>query len=322
MDNLPLISVIIPVYNAEKYIERCINSIVKQSYVNWELIIVDDGSIDDSFNIASYLAESDVRIQVMHTENYGVCSARNLGIEVAKGEYITFLDSDDELESWTLDRLYSMCIENNSDIAIGQCKRIKDSGEIIESQYPKEFELWKNQEAIRHSLEDHPATYSVWGKLYKRKIIGDTKFDIGHKVHEDSFFLFELLIKNPTVVVKNEYIYRYHITSNSASRAIFSDKFLDILYFVNRKKIIIEGGHPELGVYIPNLIIKANMALLKNLCKTTDSRYAKVEKRCLREVLYHKKQFKPATKEDEKWFWIISHHLYRPYKLIRLLIRR
>ena len=318
----PDISVIMSVYNGETYIKRCVESVIKQTYANWELIVIDDGSMDNSFAVLTTFKKKDKRIYVMQTENNGVCSARNYGIELSQGEYITFLDADDELEPWTLEKLYLLCSENNSDIAIGQCKRILESGKIIGNEYPHNFEIWKNKDAIKCSLEDHPATYSVWGKLYKKSFVGKTRFDIGHKVHEDSFFLFELFIKNPTVVVKNIEIYRYHVTSSSASRTIFSEKFFDITYFMNRKKQIIEKFYPEFSDYVPNLVIKANMALLNNLCKTKDSTYLKVEKLCCKEILYYKERFKPATEVDKKWFWIISHHLYKPYKFFKLLVKK
>lgn len=320
MNKPSLISVIVPAYNAGKYIEGCVESVLSQTYTAWELIVVDDGSKDGTYESALKLAESDDRINVIHTENGGVCSARNTGLEAAKGEYVTFLDVDDRLEPDALRVLTSVMTENNSDIAIGQCTRFRENGESFKSKYSDSEILWKDKEALVASLEDHPATYSVWGKLYRRGIIGDTRFDVGRRVHEDSFFLFELLLKCPTVSVGCEYVYRYFITPGSASRAAFSDKFFDILYFADRKKRLIEDKFPELIGYIPNLLIKANMALLSNLKKTKDKKYAPSEKQCIKEIKKYKKHFKPASNADKKWFWIITHGLYKPYRFLVLLL--
>lgn len=318
MNSMPLISVVVPAYNAERYIERCIKSVWNQTYTNWQMIIIDDGSKDNTLEKAINISKDDKRIQVLYTENAGVCSARNKGIELARGEYIVFLDVDDELECTALEKLYTLCKEGNGDIAVGQYMNVTKSGEIVYNHYSEKDLVWVNEEALINSLKDHPAAYSVWGKIYKKKFIGDTRFVVGRKIHEDNYFLFELFLKKPKVIIKEEYIYRYHMTDNSASRTDFSEKYLDILYFAKKKKEIIENQYPQYEKYIPNLLVKADMALLINLCKTTDVKYRAIEKQCLIEVKKYKSFFVTAINENKRWFWILTHHLYKLYKIFYL----
>lgn len=205
---------------------------------------------------------------MIHTENGGVCRARNVGLDAAKGEYIAFLDADDLLMPDALEFLLNALCTNHCDIAIGKKVSFKPDGSEIHMDYPEKCEKWTGKEALQKSLEDHPATYSVWGKLYRHALIKDIRFVEGKKVHEDSFFLFQCLMCRPDVIVCNDNVLRYRISTNSASRSPFSEKLFDILYFAEEKARLVEESYPELAQFIPNLRVKANMALLKNMCKT------------------------------------------------------
>lgn len=310
----PLISVIVPAYNAGQWIEECCSSVFAQTYPNWELIVVDDGSVDDTLAIAGQMALGRENVRVIHTENGGVCHARNTGLDAAQGEYIAFLDADDLLMPEALLFLYRLLRETDCDIAIGQKVNVKSDGTEIPNRYPRNRELWSGTEALIKSLEDHPATYSVWGKLYKKETIGDIRFVEGRKVHEDSFFLFQCLMKQPQVAVSDTHVLRYRISQNSASRSAVSDKLFDILYFAEEKKRLVQEYYPELEHLTMNLLVKANMALLRSLCGTCDKKYRKAEAQCLQMILENRKHFLPATQADKQWFWVITHHLYQPYK--------
>ena len=125
-----LISVVVPVYNVEKYIDKCINSIINQTYKNLEIILVDDGSPDNCGNICDEYAKKDNRIIVIHKENGGLSDARNTGIEVSKGKYITFIDSDDYISDNYVSFLYNLIIEYKADISIGKHYVLYENGEI------------------------------------------------------------------------------------------------------------------------------------------------------------------------------------------------
>ena len=316
MNDFPLVSVIVPAYNAEKWLSECINSIVNQTYPNVELIIVDDGSTDSTLQIAGDLAQKQANIKVIHTENGGVCRARNRGMDEAEGEYIAFLDADDLLLPRALEVLYTQIVSQTADIAIGWKTNMKSDGTDLGCPYNKKSEVWVDEQGLEQSLLDHPATYAVWGKLYRKALIDNVRFVEGKRVHEDSFFVFQCLLKQPKVVVADEIVLRYRLSENSASRSEFSDKFFDILYFAEEKSKLIETNYPEYVELAENVVVKANMALLRNLTKTNDPSYRAMEKQCICTVKQRKMYFSSAIPADKKWFFIITHHLYFPYKLL------
>ena len=316
MNSLPLISVIVPAYNSEKWLADCCQSIFSQTYHNVELIIVDDGSCDGTSDLADKLSVGKENVKVIHTENGGVCRARNVGLDNASGEYIVFLDADDMMESNAIETLYSRIKEESADIAVGWKSNISSDGREIGCPYEITSGIFTGSEALQLSLEDHPSMYAVWAKLYKREAIGDVRFVVGRKVHEDSFFVFQCLLKQPKIVVCDKIVLYYRISENSASRSKFSEKFFDITYFADLKKELIAKNYPELLPLAENVIVKANMALLGNLIKTTDHRYRDREKQAVKSVIDRKKYYKNATAADKKWFWILTHRLYGIYKVI------
>lgn len=312
--NKDLISVIIPVYNAAKWLRQSCESVFSQDYPNVELILIDDGSTDESPALCDEIAKGHENARVLHTENGGVCCARNHGLSLARGAYISFLDADDLLTKDALSRLFRALSEQNADLAIGYKTNMREDGQLLGCPYQREHAVWENEEALIASLSDHPATYAVWGKLYRKELIGKTRFVEGRKVHEDSFFLFECLAKAPKVVLIEDCILQYRLSEGSASRARFSEKFFDILYFEERKEEIVREKHPALSDLLPNLCIKANLALLRNLTKA-DATFCAAERACIRAVRRQKRHFVPATELDTKFFFLVTHHLYYPYKL-------
>lgn len=312
-----LISVIIPVYNSEKYLQTCLRSVLSQSYKNIEVLVVDDGSVDGSPEICDEYMRDNPAVKSFHIQNHGVSYARNIGLDNASGKYICFLDSDDELVPDALETLYGTLTDNRADISVGKKISVDQNGRMIKTVYPFPNELWKGEEGLINSLKDHPATYSVWGKLYKRELISDIRFAEGRKINEDSFFVFECLLKLPVVAVIDKEIVKYNITQNSASRGEFSEKYLDILCFAEQKNRIIEDSFPQLESLAENMLIKAHLSLLNNLIKTFDMQYRDQEKKSLRFVRTHKKAFIPATANDIKFFNIVVHRRYYLRKIIK-----
>ncbi len=311
----PLISVIVPAYNAEKWIEDCCRSVFSQTYPNWELIVVDDGSSDETLQCAGAVSRGMDNVRLIHTENHGVCHARNTGLEAAQGEYIAFLDADDMLVPNCLEFLYQRLTEDRCDIAIGQKISVRRNGSLVEQHYPKPHELWQGTQALEQSLRDHPATYSVWGKLFRKQLLDSVRFAEGMRVHEDSFFLFQCLMKQPRVTVSDTVVIRYRITENSASRTLFSDKFFDILCLAEKKRELILQYYPQFQNLAENVTVKANMSLLRLLCQTWDRQYCMAEKNCLQLIRSRSTYFVPATAWDRKWFRILMRRLYIPYKI-------
>lgn len=205
------ISIIVPVYNVEKYISRCIESIINQSFSSFELILVDDGSPDSCGEICDYYAKKDSRIKVIHKQNEGLSSARNSGIEVAKGEYIAFVDSDDYIHRDMYKNLYDAAIKNKSDIVVCDYKKVYDSYEIDENIKLKPYESknMTNIEALNKLYESDKGIYIVaWNKLYKKTIFNELRYNNG-RIHEDEFIIHKLLYNSKVITYINLELYYY-----------------------------------------------------------------------------------------------------------------
>ena len=312
----PRISVIVPVYNARRYLETCIASVLSQSYSSLELLLIDDGSTDGSGAICDAWQAKDSRVRVIHTENRGVSSARNTGIETATGDYIAFLDADDALLDEALTTMYGLLLEHGCDIAVCTKLSFNADGTHCMVDFPATFELWSAKQGLEASLRDHPATYSVWGKLYRKAAIGDLRFVPGRNIHEDSFFIFQCMLKEPKVVVQNTAVIHYNISENSASRGSFSDKYLDILYYAEQKQSLILAQAPEYAALAENVMLKAHMALLKKLTVSTDPRCRKLERTSLRYVRRHRHAFISTGASDTRLYRYILYRFYYPRKML------
>ena len=176
-----MISVIVPVYNVEKYLEQCIDSLLSQTYQNFEIILVDDGSTDSSGKICDIYKENHKNIKVIHKKNEGLGFARNTGLLYATGEYVTFIDSDDYVDKYLLEDLYNGILETDVDVCIGGFKKVADSGQILyEEQYDEQYFIHDNttNKAFIKMLGSSPSKHdsirmSVWNVLYKLSIIKD-----------------------------------------------------------------------------------------------------------------------------------------------------
>ena len=209
-----LISVIVPVYNVEEYLKQCLDSILEQTFSNYEVILVNDGSTDSSGLICQEYAEKDSRIRYFEKENGGLSDARNYGIEQAQGEYLTFVDSDDFLDKMHLNVLYTALVNNNVDISIVNYANYQTSnatfylhtfGEYYEKNYSSE-ELLDNL-AI---LERNDLSFStIWGKLYKRSVFSFLRFPKG-VIGEDVALIYKIYTQVQKIVYfhKDTYIYR------------------------------------------------------------------------------------------------------------------
>ena len=308
----PLISVIVPAYNVEKYLDSCIQSVLQQTYHNWELILIDDGSKDESGSIADQYKQTEDRIRVVHQQNAGVSAARNQGLDMVTGNYVMFLDADDELTTDCLDKLLKTAIENHADIVAGKCLEDRNL-----SRKSDEITIWRGEEALKNALMDNPFTYSAWAKLFCREIIGETRFVPEIKINEDSYFVFQLLTKKPTFVGIEDEVYLYRENPDSASRSAFSDKFFDVLRVADLKNEVIESQFPEMANLANNMQLKARMNLLRLLALRTATEYYNLEKEMLVWVRKNKNYYISATKDDDKWMWILKHHLYFLYKWVK-----
>lgn len=213
-----LVSVIVPIYNVEQYLERCIKSIQNQTYKNLEIILVDDGSPDKCGEICDRYEKEDSRIRVVHKVNGGLSSARNAGIEVANGEFFMFIDSDDCIASNTVERLYSICGDSNKEIDIVICgyKRFSKDGEIstIDSSIKNNISIIGKDDAMSR-IYSHGVKYVVaWNKMYRRTLFTNVRYKEG-KLNEDEFTTYKLYGNANKIAEIDDLLYFYFYNGNS-----------------------------------------------------------------------------------------------------------
>ena len=311
--NDSLVSIIVPIYNAEKYLDSCIQSVLRQTYTNWELILIDDGSTDKSGRIAEEYGFADERITVFHQKNLGVSLARNQGIDEATGNYVVFLDADDELIEDCLAKTVNIAEETNADVVAG---RSCENQELFQDRI-----IWTGAEALENSLKDHLFTYSACAKLIRREFIGKTRFTPDIRINEDSYFVFQLLCKQNVFVLTNDVIYFYRANSESSSRTVFSEKYFDILKVSDLKYKKIEEQFPQMHDLAKNMLLKARMNVLRILAVRTRDEYRDVEKKLLEYILDNKEYYIPSSKECNQWMFILSHHLFYVYKFAHYIVK-
>lgn len=229
-----LISVIIPVYNVEKYVSKCITSVISQTYTNLEILLIDDGSTDGSGTICDSYIQKDKRVKVIHKENGGLSSARNCGLAHATGEYIAFIDSDDYVKPNFIETLHKRLVTDNSDIAVCNFDRTDENGNII-SEFslitPSEKKVL-NQKEFWESFHDHSAVNIVaWNKLYKKTIFDSVRYFEGH-IHEDVFIIPEIIERTEKISFVVESLYCYLKRSDSIVGKVKNEHILDIDKFL------------------------------------------------------------------------------------------
>lgn len=208
MENNVIISIVVPVYKVEAYLDDCVKSILAQTQADFELILVDDGSPDRCGAMCDAYAESDDRIKVIHKKNGGLSDARNAGIDIAKGQYITFIDSDDWISERYLEELLNTAQKYDADIV--QCDFTSDPSQINEGMDRKENVFTSNREALVNYLTQHDVKDMAWGKLYRLMLFDEIRYPFG-KIHEDYLTTYKLLWNARIVVCFHSKLYYYRI---------------------------------------------------------------------------------------------------------------
>ena len=250
-----IISIIVPIYNVENYISRCIESILNQSLVEIELILVDDGSSDNSGYICDKYAKNDSRIKAIHKENGGVSSARNLGVKVSTGKYIGFVDPDDYVDIDMYKKLYELCIKSNSDIAI--CKLGREiNGNIINKSDDEVLLELNNLEGMRELFKGELYRFSLCNKLFNKKCFDNIKFPEG-RIHEDLSTTYRLFANSNKSIYTNYMGYIYVKRENSILTSKYSEKRLqsfvgwdEIIDFMSNKYSEVSGYDEKKDAFI------------------------------------------------------------------------
>lgn len=226
----PVLSIIVPVYNEEKYLKRCIDSILNQKFSNYELILINDGSTDGSGDICDEYQLADNRVRVIHKENGGLSSARNYGLQIAVGKYIGFVDSDD----WITADMYSFLIETaiDSEADIVASSYILTKGEERFRKEEQSIICLEGRDKIKFYLESgmkyRVSDYPVWNKVYKKKLFEELQFPEG-QLYEDAVINYRLIKKSNKFVKSNKTTYFYFQDNDSITRNGFKEEDYDIL---------------------------------------------------------------------------------------------
>ena len=253
------ITVIVPVYNVESYLRKCLDSIIAQTYKNIEIIVVNDGSTDASGEICKEFAEIDHRIIYIEQENAGLSAARNTGLENMSGDYVTFVDSDDWIEQDYVETLYKKIVEYQADIAVGNYYSFNESEGMFyfhilgDTYYEKVYDNVSIFENLYDSQEMKSfALISAWGKLYKAGLFEQLRFDIG-KLGEDGYLNQKIYLLAEKIVYIHKGIYSYRIRNNSLSRT-WTEKWMHALVDAMSERITLLAnlGYPlekHLAIY-------------------------------------------------------------------------
>ena len=241
------ISVVIPIYNVEDYLEECLQSVVRQTYADLQIILVDDGSSDQCPALCDAWAKKDARIQVIHQKNSGLAAARNSGLAIAEGDYIAFVDSDDVIAEDMLYELLKILLKERADIA--DCDYISfEENSMLQGAFSQEISeicSYDTESALAHLLEENPFHYTVWNKLYTRRILESLRFEDGKK-YEDVFFTWQAFGLSRRIVKASAVFYGYRQRPGSIMNTAYSLRILESLEGRLRQYAYIKQNFPKL----------------------------------------------------------------------------
>ncbi|MCS2337299.1 MULTISPECIES: glycosyltransferase family 2 protein [unclassified Bacteroides] len=309
MDKSGLISVIIPVYNAEGYLYDCIDSVLRQTYKNIEIILVDDGSTDKSPVIAKRFVEIDKRVHYVYKENGGVSSSRNFGISIARGAYLAFVDADDTIKPVMLERMYSLLVKYDCDMCI--CSRQVVSDWYEDKWIDKAISIFENGIIDFSKLSNLYDVNVSWNKLYKRNLFDDIKFPEAICFGEDLYIMPSLFDRCSKIVYTSERLYNYSLRNNNSSfRLNIDDNYIvgDLEAHLHLYQYCIEKKI-DISLLIPALL----NVFLQCYCygsKNVKNKYLLVFKSI------YKKDYRVYRDKKCKFFYI-SPMLYRFVSIIK-----
>ena len=260
------ISIIIPVYNVEKYLNKCLNSVIEQTYKNIEVILIDDGSTDNSGKICDEYAKNDIRIKIIHQQNGGVSTARNNGLEHATGKYITFVDSDDYIEKEMIETMAKKIMKKNADIVICGVTDRDEENNIINQSLNKKENVFNNIEAIKEMLDEKLFNCVCWAKLYKKELFRNIKFNSKIRIAEDMDVLYRVFYKSNKIIQIPERLYNWTSRGDSVTKGNDMSKWQDEIDVCENIIKFCEENCNEIEDYAVKRYIRINLTLaVKNL---------------------------------------------------------
>lgn len=295
-----LITIVVPIYKVEKYLEKCINSILEQTYKNIEIIFVDDGSPDNCGKICDEYAKKDSRIKVIHKENGGLSDARNAGIEIATGKYITFVDSDDYITNDYIEYLYNLIKKYNVKLSICEVKTIWKNTKITENRELKS-ELLDSKAVFENLLFHKGIEIAAYAKLYLTELWKEYRFPKG-KAYEDTAIIYKLIEKAEKIAYGNKQCYYYVARLGSISKQKGFNKNEED-YIQNTEEMLnyIREKYPDIEVAVDRYELYANFRILRMLIYTKP-RLKQMEKEIIMKIKEKEKKVfscKDTPKRDK-----------------------
>lgn len=284
------ISVIVPVYNVEAYLERCVESILQQTYAHFELILINDGSTDSSGQICDHLASQYENIKVHHIENAGVSNARNMGIQLATGSWVTFIDSDDFVTQDYLATLASAVEGLNVGFVIAPLHHIKNGIVTDLPPHSGKTELWSTEETMKELLMTTRTSFFPVAKLFKRDLLADEKFNTNYHLAEDALFLTELLLKTRcSSVFIDKPVYYYDHREGSATTSVNQHVFDTIEVY---KQIIAQVSQvfPNLKYELKNRECWSYITVYDKIIFTSREEYQKEKAELRTWIVQHRRE--------------------------------
>ncbi len=301
------ISVIVPVYNIAKYLPKCIESIINQTYNAIEILLINDGSTDESGKICDEYAKKDNRIKVIHQNNQGISATRNTGIKASTCDYIVFIDSDDYINEDYLETLYNCITKTNSDVASVNYNVIKQDGTILYNG-SKETELKENElitiegtNIIKELLSQKILKNFVWNKIYKKSII--CEFQVGIN-YEDMAFTLEVLSKASKVSFINKSCYNYVKRDDSITATISEENLQDFGKAIEERYKIVKKKFKELEPYNIYAFLESSLALSTKYV-ITERKYKTIEKQVTK---FNKILLNYLKENEEEFFKLLNDY--------------
>lgn len=319
-----MITIIVPVYNAEKTLNRCIESILSQTFLDWELLLIDDGSTDRSGKLCNEYAAKDQRIKVFHKKNGGVSSARNIGLDHAKGEWITFVDADDFVKKPYLIHLLEHS-QKHADLVISYAE-IHNGNDIKKELYPSKLVDNTNFESIFIENDMHWHT-SPWSKLYKRCIIEKhhLRFCEGMHIGEDAVFLYSYMLYSNKIYISpdTDYCYFAYIPGSLTKRV---NSLASETLAYNQIRVIVESLISQKSIKNPIALNNVNWLIASYQRRILNALYHnKIQKQTRLSILrntdwnYYIKHIYSNSPKEKLLIALLKKHFYKLYDLVRTL---
>lgn len=259
-----LVSIVIPIYNVEEFLRECLETVINQTYKNLEIILSDDGSTDGCPQICDEYQKRDNRIKVIHKKNGGLSDARNAGIEIATGQYISFIDSDDFIELDMIEYLYHLIQVVDADFSCCQRKNINENGiEIPNTAVYSNNVIRGNDECMKGFFMNPGIDTVAWGKLYRIDLFKTIRYPYG-KYHEDVYTTYKVIAESNCISIGFEKKYYYRLRKVSISNSSFKMRHLDAIEANIERSRFIMKNYPELKIYAnAGIIYATNQCVLK-----------------------------------------------------------